>query len=214
MIRAIFFDFDGVLVDTERLHRRCWAEVLRPWGIDLSWDLYSAEMIGVSHYEMVKRLCRRAGRRYSQRFFASRYAEKKLRYEQRALRQCRTPRALVCYMIRNSKKYKLGVVSSSSRSEVEPILKGQGIRECLTALVCDEDVTELKPAPEPYLRALEVVNGDGERRIGPAECLVVEDSGPGETAARRAGMQVVRVSGPGEVLGKLKRKLGGGHNVG
>ncbi len=207
-VRAIFFDFDGVLIDTEPLHFECWAEVLRPRGVSLPWKVYTAEMAGFSNRRMVADLCRRAGKRYSRRFFDDCYAQKRALYQERALQRCRIPSDLVAFIRAASKAYKLGVVSSSSRSEVEPFLKAQGIPQHLAALVCEEDVENFKPAPDPYRRALAMVNRGSRKRIRPLECLVVEDSEPGAEAGRRAGMRVVRVLGPVEVVGAVSRVIG------
>ena len=208
MIRAIFFDFDGVLVDSEPLHFECWAEVLAEYGIRLDGDQYDAKFIGVSNQEMIEILCREFGREYDKAFFTECYDKKKKVYQARALSSCRTPEDLVRFIRIQSKTYRLGVVSSSSRCEVEPHLEGQGIRDAIVALVCQEDVEKLKPAPDPYLRALELVNAERhDRVVQPQECLVVEDSGPGAEAGRLAGMQVVRVAGPGEVLGSVEAAI-------
>ncbi len=209
MIRAIFFDFDGVLVDSEPLHLACWAEVLAGYGMPLSAEFYYANFVGVSNQEMIQRLCRQFGKGYDAEFFGRCYTAKKILYQDRARGHCRMPQELVTFIQTGPENYRFGVVSSSSRCEVEPHLVGHGVREAITALVCQEDVAELKPAPDPYLRALELVNAGADERIGAGECLVIEDSGPGAEAGRRAGMQVLRVPGPGEVLGLLRAELGG-----
>ena len=98
--------------------------------------------------------------------------------------------------------YKLAVVSSSDRSEVEPPLVRAGIRDCFQAFVCGMEVPNLKPAPDPYLRAAE--------RLGVHSPLVVEDSEAGVAAGIAAGFEVLQVSRPellgDEVRGFLKKK--------
>jgi HAD superfamily hydrolase (TIGR01509 family) len=76
-------------------------------------------------------------------------------------------------------------VSSSGRDEIEPILKLAGVRACFRTLVCREDVTQYKPAPDPYLRAAEVLQA---RRA-----LVVEDSQAGIASGKAAGFDVLEV---------------------
>jgi beta-phosphoglucomutase len=210
MIRAVFFDFDGVLVDSEPLHCECWAEVLAGYGIPMDAEGYTRQFIGVSNRDMIEILCRQHGRAFDAAFFDECYGKKKIIYEQRVVVRCRTPADLLDFIRTRSKALRFGVVSSSARSEVEPHRVGQGIREAITALVCQEDVEKLKPAPDPYLRALELVNAalDGNGPIGAGECLVVEDSGPGAEAGFQAGMRVLRVSGPGEVLKLLRAFVG------
>jgi beta-phosphoglucomutase len=103
-------------------------------------------------------------------------------------------------MVRDlSATYKLAVVSSSGRTEVEPPIERAGIRDCFQALVCGREAQLLKPAPEPYLRAAELL---GARRP-----LVIEDSDAGVQSALAAGFDVVRVStaeaAPREVFARL-----------
>ena len=205
-IRAIFFDFDGVLVDSEPLHYACWRKVLESRGIRLTWKEYERRMIGVSNRQMVRELCGETRRRYSDRLFEEWYAEKKRLYFARVAR-CRVPRELVACLRRLASNYELGVVSSSARREVEPTLRGQGIHGWLAAVIYSEDVKKLKPAPDAYRRALAAVNERSGGRIRASEWLVLEDSGPGEMAAFRAGMHVLRVSGPREVANAVRARL-------
>ena len=51
---AILFDFDGVLADTEPLHCQCWAEILKPFGYELTWETFVREFVGVSEVEKAK----------------------------------------------------------------------------------------------------------------------------------------------------------------
>ncbi|MBI3695825.1 MAG: HAD family phosphatase [Acidobacteria bacterium] len=207
-IRAIFFDFDGVLVASEPVHYECWAEVLAGYGMPLTEQFYFDHFVGISNQEMIEVLCRRYGRAHSREFFQECYARKKALYATRVLEACRTPDDLAAFIRSQAATYRLGVVSSSARSEVEPLLVRDGLRESLAALVCgSENVKNLKPAPDPYLHALELVNAGAANPLHPQECLVVEDSGPGEKSGRLAGMRVLRVTGPEEVSSRLRHVL-------
>ena len=112
--------------------------------------------------------------------------------------------AEVCSWITDaSSRLLLGVVSSSSLEEVEPLLTVAGIRSALGVLVCAQDVSRRKPDPEPYLVAL-----DRLRRLDPSvrpgHCLVYEDSDPGAAAALAAGMGVRRVRKVADLAGLLE----------
>ena len=208
MIRAIFFDFDGVLVASEPVHFECWAEVLSAYGMPLTEQFYFDNFVGISNQEMIEVLCRHYGWAHSREFFEECYAKKKVLYATRVLEGCRTPDDLAAFIRSQSGNYRLGVVSSSARSEVEPLLVRQGLRDWLAALVCgSDDVKNLKPAPDPYLRALELVNVGAAKALQPQECLVVEDSGPGVESGRLAGMRVLRVTQPEEVWSRLRDVL-------
>jgi HAD superfamily hydrolase (TIGR01509 family) len=95
--------------------------------------------------------------------------------------------------------YKLAVVSSSGRTEVEPPIVRAGIREHFQAMVCGREAANLKPAPDPYLL--------GAQLLGAKKPLVVEDSAAGEAAGRAAGFAVLRVSSAESVPSELQRIL-------
>ena len=94
----------------------------------------------------------------------------------------------------------MAVVSSSGRTEVEPPIVHAGIRHHFLALVCGLEAGKLKPAPEPYLRAAELLQV--------RKPLVVEDSEAGATAGRAAGFEVLRIAHPDELAAKLRQRLG------
>jgi HAD superfamily hydrolase (TIGR01509 family) len=90
-------------------------------------------------------------------------------------------------------------VSSSNRTEVEPTLIRFGIRDYFGALVCGWEAPKLKPAPDPYLKAAEL--------LGVTRALVVEDSAAGEQSGRAAGFDVVRVANSSEVAAQVRAAL-------
>ncbi len=97
------------------------------------------------------------------------------------------------------RQFKLAVVSSSSCSEIEPLLVSGGIREHFDTVVGGGDVVQQKPAPEPYLLAAQ--------RLGVEKALVLEDSAAGIASGRAAGFEVITVHHPSEVAGLLRQRL-------
>ena len=103
-------------------------------------------------------------------------------------------------MIRElSKNYKLAVVSSSGRSEVERPIQKAGFRDCFGAMVCGREVANLKPAPDPYLKAAEL--------LGSRKPLVIEDSDAGVASGLAAGFDVLRISTSDRVVEELLARL-------
>lgn len=98
-----------------------------------------------------------------------------------------------------SKDYKLAVVSSSGRSEIEPPLVRAGIRDHFQTLVCGLEAGKLKPAPEPYLYAAKL--------LGSTKPLVIEDSEAGVASAQAAGFDVLKVPSAESVPGELRKLL-------
>lgn len=102
-------------------------------------------------------------------------------------------------LLESLSSYRLAVVTSSGRDEVEPILEKAGLLDFFGAAVYFQDVKNIKPHPEPYLRAAGL--------LGATMPLVVEDSEAGEESGRSAGFDVLRVSSADEVPEALARKL-------
>jgi HAD superfamily hydrolase (TIGR01509 family) len=199
-LQAIFFDFDGVLLDTEPVHWACWAEVLAPLGIALGWEYYRDRCIGIDDRDMVRTLAARADPPREWDTLWAFYPEKKRLFQQRMAAPPFEP-DLAALLAGLHRTYRLAVVTSSSTSEIEPLLVGGGIREHFDTIVGGEDVTRHKPAPEPYLLAA--------ARLGVRRALVLEDSAAGIASGRAAGFEVLVVRHPAEVAGQLRERLSG-----
>jgi HAD superfamily hydrolase (TIGR01509 family) len=195
---AILFDFDGVLVDSEPLHHECWSEVLSRFGLELSWEDYAANCIGVSDRHMVQALCGIHGRPELFDGIWELYPLKKQMFRERVRERVLMPEATRSLL--GELRMPLAVVSSSGRAEVMPPLEFAGVQERFRAIVCGDDVTRLKPDPEPYLL--------GARKLGARRPLVVEDSDAGCAAGRAAGFEVLRVPHADAVARLLRDQLG------
>jgi beta-phosphoglucomutase len=195
---AILFDFDGVLADSEPLHYRCWKQILAPYGIDLEWDVYADNYIGVSDRVMLAKFCEAASPPVELQTLIEQYPRKRDRFRELMARElpffegCRE-------FLETLSAYKLAVVSSSGRLEIEPPLERGGLRGFFQTLVCGGDVRNQKPAPDPYLLAAE--------RLEARRPLVVEDSRAGVDSARAAGFDVIRVNTPAEVRAAVAARL-------
>ena len=196
---AILFDFDGVLADTEPLHYACWKEILEDFGIELDREYYFNNCVGTSDRFMIAQL---AAQRVPPVAFEQLWAEserKRLMFFERIMAAPPFLPETVTLINKLSGFYRLAVVSSSGRSEVEPPIESAGIRACFAALVCGREVANLKPAPDPYLKAAELV--------GAKRPLVVEDSDAGIASAVAAGFDVVRIPSPETVAAEVWSRL-------
>jgi beta-phosphoglucomutase len=193
---SILFDFDGVLADTEPIHYQCWLEVLAPFGIEPSWDYYQRECIGISDRLMVERISTPA--LFDQIW--SKYADKQALFRHKLTLKSPFLEETAALISDLSPRYKLAVVSSSGRTEVEPPIVRAGLREHFQAMVCGREAGNLKPAPDPYLHAAEL--------LGAKNPLVVEDSAAGEASGLAAGFEVLRVTSAESVPGDLRTLLG------
>jgi HAD superfamily hydrolase (TIGR01509 family) len=199
---AILFDFDGVLVDSEPVHFECWKEVLAPLGVNLPWETYAATCIGVADREMIHGFARELGVDFD-RLWAE-YPRKKELFRARNEAAVQFYPETLALIREMAAVYKLAVVSSSARVEIEPVIVRGGIRDCFSAMVCGSEVPRLKPAPDPYLKAAEL--------LAAAKPLVIEDSAAGEQSGRAAGFDVLRINDARELALRLRELLAALHH--
>jgi beta-phosphoglucomutase len=195
---AILFDFDGVLVDSEPIHCQCWAEALRPLGIQLDWPTFEKHCVGVPDPEVVEFLCRRNDPPVDVEAAWARCGRKQELFRARMLEAPPFAPAVI-ELIQSLAGFRLAVVTASARSEIEPLLERAGILSCFGAVVCREDVARNKPAPDPYLMAARLLHA--------TKPLVVEDSDTGAASGRAAGFEVLRVSSPACLPTLLRERL-------
>ena len=195
---AILFDFDGVLADTEPLHFESWAEALEPLGISLSWRSFEKHCIGIPDLQVAEFF---RGLVHPPADFEAVWARHSVKQGLFLAKLQERPVFLpeIPALINSLRTYKLGVVSASSRLEIEPALDAAGIRHCFEIVIGTEDVGRTKPAPDPYLLAM--------RRLGVGKALAVEDSEAGVASAMAAGLDVLRVPRPADMPGLLKARL-------
>jgi beta-phosphoglucomutase len=196
---AILFDFDGVLADTEPLHYSCWCEILQPFGIQLDWPFYQKNCIGISDRLMIERLAAGRDPPVPLAEIWPEYARKQLMFRGRLETESPFLDETVLMVRQLSDLYKLAVVSSSGRSEVEPPVEKAGFRGCFQVFVCGKEVPNLKPAPDPYLHAAKL--------LGAARPLVIEDSDAGVASGEAAGFEVLRVSSAASVAAEVRAHL-------
>jgi beta-phosphoglucomutase len=199
---AVLFDFDGVLVDSEPVHYGCWREIAERYGIALDWDTYNRVGRGFSEEEMVRAFCALRDPPLPFETLWAEYPRKKRMFVERSL-AIGLVQAPVRELLAGLKDegYRLALVTSSSRAEVEPILTAGGVAPLLDAFVSAESVTEKKPAAEPYRKAAAL--------LGARHPLVAEDTDVGEASGRAAGFAVVRIAEQARMPEIVRDRLAG-----
>jgi len=198
---AILFDFDGVLLDSEPVHFACWSEALATLGMKIGWEDYARLCIGLSERATVEVFAGLQQPPASPEVVWERYPYKRELFAQRMAETPPFVPGLGGFLASLAPAYKLAVVSSSSRREIEPLLEREGLRGWFGAVVTAEDVTAHKPAPDPYLLAA--------RLLGIASPLVVEDSESGMESARRANFDAVRIPAASRTIELVRARLAG-----
>jgi HAD superfamily hydrolase (TIGR01509 family) len=204
VLRAIVFDFNGILVDDEPIHLEMFQKVLGEEGISLTKEEYYARYLGMDDRGCFKAAFQDHGRTLDDLTLAQ-LVQRKAVYYRSAMRKGLTMFPGVKELIPTlAASYPLAIASGALRSEIETILEGITLRKYFQVIVSTEDVNEGKPSPEIFIKALNLLNQKktGGKPILPSECLVVEDSKEGILGAHRAGIKSLAVanSHPAEEL--------------
>ena len=205
MLKAIIFDFDGVLVDSEPAHYQAFAEVASELGIDLDFSRYLAEMVGFDDREAVRHLL--SGESEASVTTAARVAElceqKRLAFERIVSRGIEPLPGAMQLLDEAVAQMPVAIASGALRSDIDIILKQLDRHDVVHAVVTADDVQRSKPDPQTYLDAAGLLaQRFTELDLRPGDCLAIEDTGAGLASARAAGLMTLGLTttGPAEQL--------------
>jgi len=195
MLRAVIFDFNGIIVDDEPIHFELFQKVFGEEGIALTEAVYYARYLGFDDRGAFIAGFQDNNRPLNDVKLAD-LVERKAVYYREAIRNHVTifpgVKSLVVDLARS---LPLAVASGALRNEIEAILTTAGLINHFKAIISAEDVERGKPEPEIFLKALAALNQQNNgNAIAAAECIVIEDSKEGVRGARRAGMKVLAVT--------------------
>jgi HAD superfamily hydrolase (TIGR01509 family) len=192
--KAVIFDMDGVIVDSEPRHERAILEVIREIGYGENHGLRISDFIGRSDQEVWKEfIARNQPRQTLDELLAMK--------RQRTVEIIRRERPLFegvpGLLEQLSGRCLLGLASGSERAVVEAVLDLQNMRRFFSSVVTGSEIHRGKPAPDIFLKAAELLG------VSPGDCWVIEDSKPGVAAALAANMRVIAIANthPAEELG-------------
>ena len=196
MLRALIFDFNGIIVDDEPIHFELFKQVLAEEGIKLTEADYYARYLGFDDRGAFTAAYREHGRSLDEKLLARLIDRKTIYYQSEIRSKVRIFPGVEKLVTTLVPVLPLAVASGALRQEIETILSAAGLLKHFAVIISAEDVDHGKPEPEIFLKALARLNAqveDGDP-IDAADCLVIEDSKEGIRGARRAGMKCLAVS--------------------
>ena len=195
MLKAVIFDFDGVICDSEDLHYRALNEVFNRYGVDIPRAVHWEKYLGYSDLDNVEAVNRDYAMGLDAAGVRKLMAEKKAAFEAKA--RAETPvfdgvGSLVRMLVANG--IHRAICSGALRSDIDLMLEGLDFAGAFEIIVTADDVTCSKPDPEGYRMALDKLKAVTGDAINPADCVVIEDSHWGLEAAAAAEMHPVAVT--------------------
>ena len=194
MLRAIVFDFDGVIANSEPLHFRAYAAVLARQGITLTEHEYYARYLGYDDVGAFEAIARDRVLTWTGDDVRGLVARKAVDLEALerhvsvlfpgAADAIRSAAAMV----------PIAIASGARGDEIRRVLRREQLETCFTAIVSAEDTPVSKPSPEPYLRALAQLRTAVDASLAAADCVAIEDSRWGLESARTAGLRTIGVT--------------------
>ena len=194
-MRAVIFDFDGVIADTEPLHFEGLRRTLADIQITLTEEAYYADYLGFDDRGCILKALRVNRRAISTSLVEDLMAKKATAYMASIKDHLVIFPGVREFVEAAAAAYPIAIASGALRPEIELVLEQIGIRQSFCHITSAEDVTQGKPHPEPFLHALTGLNRHhAGHPISSTSCLVIEDSRPGIRAAKAAGMRVLAVA--------------------
>jgi len=197
-IKYIFFDFDGVIVDTEKLHFDSFNKTLSDYKINITKKEYFDKYLAYDDKQCFREV------------FLTKLAKKLSESEIKLLVNKKTkilmkkikhklivyPDALkfINFIKENFSKIKFCIVSGALREEIVYILNKLKIKKYFSFIIAAQDVKKGKPAPEPFIKAKQMAQKKLRKKLNKKEVMIIEDSVNGIKSAKKSGFIVVAVA--------------------
>jgi len=195
MLKAVIFDFDGVITDSEVLHLRAFNQSLVPYGVEISTKDYYTNYLGFSDFDCYKALIDNGLLKINERKIGGIIKEKSKIFEELTKTEGRTIEGVHEFLqMLEKNKIPMAICSGSLMVEIEVMLEESGLRHFFAEIVSAEQVKKGKPHPEGFILALQKLNKNCHPPIDAGECIVIEDSHWGLQAGKAAGMHTIAVT--------------------
>jgi HAD superfamily hydrolase (TIGR01509 family) len=184
VLKALLFDLDGTLAETDSLHFPAWAEILGPHGHQVDWDFYRERISGLVNPDIVAEFLPHLSEEEGRKIIESKEADFRSR-----LTDLEPLPGLKDFIARaESAGLRIALVTNAPKKNALAVIRAFALEETFGTVVLAEDVGAAKPAPAPYHAALDALS------VTPDEALAFEDSTSGIASAVGAGIRTVGVA--------------------
>ena len=195
MLKAVIFDFDGVIADSEALHYKALNAVFNRYGVDVPKDLHWQKYLGYSDRENIEAVNRDYTMWMDDAKIRELIDEKKVVFDELVADGSIIIDGVATFIQRLiDGGIRRAICSGALRSDIDLMLAGIDFKDAFEAIVTADDVTHGKPDPEGYQLALNMLNQNEANPIQANQCIVIEDSHWGLEAAAAAGMRPIAVT--------------------
>ena len=193
MIRALIFDFNGVLANDDPIHMEALRQVAKEEGLSFTDEEYLEKYLPLNDWDCFKTLFAGHGRPLTPARL-DQLIHRKSAYYFRAIAEKTVLFAEAATAVKAAAlRCPLAIASGARADEIRHILRPAGLEGCFRAIISAEDVRFGKPHPEPFLRAHEKLR-EMDRSLEPSDCVAVEDSIGGIDSAHEAGMRCLAIA--------------------
>lgn len=197
MLRALIFDFDGILVDSEPLILKLTQEMAAKEGWTVTEEEYYRHYLALDDRGVIEHLYQSHGRPVDPHRREELIAWKARAYEEIIRDGLPAMPGAIEFVRKVAAQLPLAIASGSLRVEIEHLLRKLGLRKNFAVLATADDCERSKPDPEVFLKALAKLQQSpafGEKPLCAAECLAIEDAPLGVVAAQAAGMKCLALT--------------------
>jgi beta-phosphoglucomutase len=193
MIRALIFDFNGVLADDDPIHMEAFRKVADEEGLSFTDEEYLDKYLPLNDRDCFQTLFSDNGRPLTPDQLHQLIGRKGVYYFRMIAGKTVLFEMAGAAVRAAAVRYPLAIASGARGAEIRHILTQGGLDSCFSAIISAEDVQFGKPHPEPFLRAHEKLK-ERHESLKPGECVAVEDSIGGIQSAHEAGMRCLAIA--------------------
>ncbi len=211
MFKAVIFDFDGVIADSELLHFRSFNAILKQYDVHLTKEVYYRDYLGYTDVDCYKAVARDYGVEFDDETIVGMVEQKAVIFEKLLNEGGKIIEGVREFLsLLEENNIRRAICSGALLSEIRLILTQGSLDHYFETIVAAEHVSIGKPDPQGFLLTLARLNDkDSEEEIKTDECVVIEDSHWGLEAAKQAGMHTVAVTNTyaADELGKAEKVI-------